>query len=163
MLKRDIFWSLSNITSGNLMFCEKFAKSGLLEITLQAIYSDSDLVIDQALFTLLGFFDSNNMELIVKYYYLNYMKFLTLCLKNLKDRINSSENMYKKDLVERIFVCIGFLFDNGEFLKGNLKNKFVEDFEKNGGFEILENMLSEHVFDNKIQELGENLLKYRNN
>ena len=163
MLKRDIYWSLSNITSGNEIFCEKFAQSGLLELSLQAICSDSDIVINEALYTLLGFFDSQNIELIVKYHHLDYIKCLTLCLKNLKERIKPGENKCNTDLVERVITCIGFLFENGEVLKGNLRNKFVNDFEKNGGFELIENMLSENIFNNTVQDLGEKLLQFRNN
>ena len=162
-LKRDIFWCVSNITSGNVIFCEKFAKSGMLEMTLQAIYSGNDLVINEALFTLLGFFDMQNIEIIVKYHHLDYIKNLTLCLKNLKERIKPGDNSdFNSVIIERIFTCIGFLFENGEILKGNLRNKFVNDFEKNGGFELLENMLSENIFAQNVQNLGENLLRFRN-
>ena len=83
-LKRDIFWSASNITSGSKIFCEKFAESGMLQMLLQSIYTDNDLVVNEALFSLLGFFDKQNLEVIVKFHYLDYIKCLTLCLKNLK-------------------------------------------------------------------------------
>ena len=162
LLKRDIFWSVSNITSGNEIFCEKYAKSGMLEMTLQSIYSDNDLVMSEALFTLLGFFDAQNLEIIVKYHHLDYIKNLTLCLKNIKERTRTGNIDCNSELIQRIFSCIGFLFENGELLKGNMMNKFVNDFEKNGGFEILENMLSENIFNQNVQNLGENLLRFRN-
>jgi len=161
-LKRDIFWSVSNVTSGSEIFCQKFAESGMLAMTLQSIYTDSELVVNEALFCLLGFFDGQNVETIVKYHYLDYIKCLTLCLKNLKEKAKPGNGGYGEDLMERIFSCIGFLFDNGELLKGKLKNKFVDDFEKNGGFELLENILSENIFNQNVQSLGENLLRFRN-
>lgn len=163
MLKRDIFWGLSNITSGNYTFCEKFAQSGLLELTLQSIYSDSEITVDEALYVLLGFFDSQNIELIVQYHNFDYIKCLTMCLNNIRGKLKPGSDNGNKEIIERIFVCIGFLFDNGELLKLNCRNKFVCDFEANGGFEILENILSENIFSHKNQQLGEQLLKYRNN
>ena len=161
-LKRDIFWSASNISSGSAHFCEKFAQSGLLELVLQSIYNDSDIVINEALYTLLGFFDQQNMEVIVKYHHLNYIKNLFLCLKNLKSRTKPGENYVNMDVIERIFLCIGYLFEDGEILKGNLDNKFVKDFDENGGFELLENMLSENILNENVQYLAENLLNFRN-
>ena len=161
-LKRDIFWSVSNVTSGSEIFFFFFDESGMLAMTLQSIYTDSELVVNEALFCLLGFFDGQNVETIVKYHYLDYIKCLTLCLKNLKEKAKPGNGGYGEDLMERIFSCIGFLFDNGELLKGKLKNKFVDDFEKNGGFELLENILSENIFNQNVQSLGENLLRFRN-
>ena len=66
------------------------------------------------------------------------------------------------DVIERIFLCIGYLFEDGEILKGNLDNKFVKDFDENGGFELLENMLSENILNENVQHLAENLLNFRN-
>ena len=54
------------------------------------------------------------------------------------------------------------MFDIGELFKGNLRNKFVNDFEKNGGFEILENFLSENKLEPELQNAGEQLLQCRN-
>ena len=162
LLKRDIFWCVSNITSGSRFFCLKFAESGMLEMLLQSIYTDNNNVISEALFSLLGFFDSQNLEIVIKYHYLDYIKYLTLCLKNLKERAKSGDNDNNNELFERILSCILFLFENGELLKGNLKNKFVDDFDKDGGFELLENLLSENIFIQKIKGLGEKLLKFRN-
>ena len=162
LLKRDIFWGVSNITSGSPIFCEKFAQSGMLEILLQSIYTDNNTVINEALFTLLGFFDYQNLEIIIKYHYLDYIKYLTLCLKNMKERTKPGNYNDNADLFERILSCIGFLFENGELLKGNLGNKFVSDFHKYGGFDLLENMLSENIFIQKLQGLAEHLLQFRN-
>ena len=162
MLKRDIFWCLSNITSGSTAFCAKFAESGMLEIALQSIYSDNDYVISEALFTLLGFLDKENMELIIKYHHLDYIKNLTLGLKNFKSRTKPGETLQNMELIERIFSCFGILFEIGEIFKGNLKNKFVNDFEKNGGFEIVENILSENQLSQDVQMAGEQLLQCRN-
>ena len=162
MLKRDIFWCVSNITSENKIFCQKFAESGMLEITLQSLYTDNDTVISEALFTLLGFLDKENMELIIKYHNVDYIKNLTLGLKNFKSKTKPGEEIQNKVIIERIFFCIGILFDIGELLKGNLRNKFVNDFEKNGGFEIIENFLSEHKFEQNIQIAAEQLLQCRN-
>ena len=161
-LKRDIFWSASNITSGSKIFCEKFAESGMLQMLLQSIYTDNDLVVNEALFSLLGFFDKQNLEVIVKFHYLDYIKCLTLCLKNLKEKNIPGNGGFNKDIIEKLFNCFGFLFENGELLKGNLKNKFVYDFEKNGGFDLLENILSENIFSQDLQNLGENMLRFRN-
>ena len=162
LLKRDIFWCVSNITSGNKIFCTKFAESGMLEITLQSIYTDNDTVINEALFTLLGFFDKENLDTIIKYHHLDYIKNLTLGLKNFKSKTKPGEKMINIELLERIFSCFGILFEIGELLKGNLKNKFVSDFEKNGGFEIIENILSENQLSQNVQILGEQLLQSRN-
>ena len=162
MLKRDIFWSVSNITSGNKLFCQKFAESGMLEITLQSIYTDNDTVINEALFTLLGFLDKENMELIIKYHNLDYIKNLTLSLKNFKSKQKPGDAIQNKEIIERIFLCFAILFEIGELFKGNLRNKFVNDFEKNGGFEILENFLSENKLELNLQTAGEQLLQCRN-
>ena len=65
-LKRNIFWSAGNIsaclsiTSGELL-----AKSGLIEIALNAIHTENDLVVYEALYFLLGFIDPHNMEIII--------------------------------------------------------------------------------------------------
>ena len=160
-LKRDIFWSSSNISSGNIYLCEKFAKSGLLELILQSIYTDNDIALNEALYTLLGFFDKQNIEIIVKYHHLDYIKNLTLCLKNIKNRTKPGEQYLNMDIIERILICIGFLFEDGDLLKGNLDNKFVVDFEKNGGFELVENILSDNILNEKTQNIAENLLNFR--
>jgi hypothetical protein len=60
------------------------------------------------------------------------------------------------EVTSNIFLQIGELF------KGNLRNKFVNDFEKNGGFEILENFLSENKLELNLQTAGEQLLQCRN-
>ena len=134
----------------------------MLEITLQSIYTDNDTVINEALFTLLGFFDKENLDTIIKYHHLDYIKNLTLGLKNFKSKTKPGEKMINIELLERIFSCFGILFEIGELLKGNLKNKFVSDFEKNGGFEIIENILSENQLSQNVQILGEQLLQSRN-
>lgn len=164
MLRRDIFWSASNITSGSPTFCEKFASSGMLQLTLQSIYTDNDFTIYEALYCLMGFLDrQNNFEVVVKYHYFDYAKNLFLCLKNMKSRTNPGEKYINMELINRIFLCIGILFEVGEVLKGNMKNKFVEDFDKCGGFEMIENFLSENNLDEQTQNIGEELLQCRNN
>ena len=164
MLRRDIFWSASNITSGSPAFIEKFASSGMLQLTLQSIYTDNEYTIYEALYCLMGFFDKqHNLETIVKYHYLDYAKNLFLCLKNMKSRTNPGEKYINMELINRIFICIGMMFELGEILKGNLKNKFVDDFDKCGGFEMIENFLSENNLDEMTQNIGEGLLQCRNN
>ena len=161
LLKRDIFWSVSNISSGSKLFCEKIAKSGLLALVLQSLYTDNDNTINEALYILLGFFDRQNIEIIVQYHHLDYIKNLILCLKNIKSRTKPGENYINMEVIERIFICIGYLFENGETLKINVENKFVNDFDKNGGFELVENMLSENTLSDNVQNIAENLLAYR--
>ena len=112
----------------------------------------------------MGFLDrQNNFEVVVKYHYFDYTKNLFLCLKNMKSRTNPGEKYINMELINRIFLCIGILFEVGEVLKGNMKNKFVEDFDKCGGFEMIENFLSENNLDEQTQNIGEELLQYRNN
>ena len=161
MLKRDVYWGASNVSSGSIAYCEELAKSGMLEFTLRAIYSDDVITINEALFVLIGFFDEQNWELVVQYHYLDYIKNLTLCLKSMKGRTTPGQIYGNKEIFEKIFSCIGILFEQGENLKGNMKNKFVDDFEKNGGFELVENILSENTLSEKAQEDGEALLKFR--
>ena len=114
------------------------------------------------MFTLLGFFDKENLDTIIKYHNLDYIKNLTLALKNFKSKTKPGEKMINIELLERIFSCFGILFEIGELLKGNLRNKFVSDFENNGGFEIIENILSENQLSQNVQILGEQLLQSRN-
>ena len=160
-LKRDIFWSTSNITSCNNNYSDLLGKTGMLLLILQSIYSDKELVINEALFVLLGFFDPSNIEFIIKYYHLDYIKNLYLCLKNLHNKSNPGEAYSNGDIIEKILICLGFLFEDGDLLKGNnLPNKFVKDFEKNGGFDLLELMLTQK--NNIYVNLVEKLLEFRN-
>ena len=160
-LKRDIFWSTSNITSCNNNYSDLIGKTGMLLLILQSIYSDTELVINEALFVLLGFFDPSNIEIIIKYHHLDYIKNLYLCLKNLHGKSNPEETYSNGDIIEKILICIGFLFENGDLLKGNnLPNKFVQDFENNGGFDLLELMLTQK--NNKYANIVEKLLEFRN-
>ena len=161
-LKRDIFWSTSNITSCNTNFCDLVGKTNMLLLILQSIYSDTELVISESLFVLLGFFDPSNIETIIKYHNLDYIKSLYLCLKNLMSKSKPGEAYHNGDIIERTLICIGFLFESGDLLKGNQPNKFVKDFEKNGGFDLIEMMLTQKSLDNKCISLVEQLLEFRN-
>ena len=87
----------------------------MLEITLQSIYTDNDTVINEALFTLLGFFDKENLDTIIKYHNLDYIKNLTLALKNFKSKTKPGEKMINIELLERIFSCFGILFEIGNY------------------------------------------------
>ena len=162
-LKRDIFWSASNIIAGKKEFCELFAKSGLLEYTLQTIVSDNDLVINEALFVLSGFFDQQNIDTIINFYDLDYMKYLVSCLKNIRSRANPGTVYNNMDVVEKVLTCIGFLFEDGNILAVQGLNKFVQDFEKNGGFELLEMMLSESKMSKEVAQIAEALLTMQKN
>ena len=161
-LKRDIFWSTSNITSCNINFCDLVGKTNMLLLTLQSIYSDTELVISESLFVLLGFFDPSNIDTIIKYHNLDYIKSLYLCLKNLMSKSKPGEAYHNGDIIERTLICIGFLFESGDLFKGNQPNKFVKDFEKNGGFDLIEMMLTQRSLDNKCINIAEQLLEFRN-
>ena len=162
LLKRDIFWSASNFNilpiSGQLL-----VSSGLLVLALQSIYSDNDIVINEALYMLLGFFYIKNVEIIINNYHLDYIKNLVLCLKNIHNKCKAGEAYKNQDIVERVLVCIDSLFQTGNILKNEgMENKFLKDFEKNGGFELLELMLSEKNISDKATKIAENLLNYQN-
>ena len=160
-LKRDIFWSTSNITSCNNNYSDLLGKTGMLLLILQSIYSDTELVINEALFVLIGFFDPSNIEIIIKYHHLDYIKNLYLCLKNLHNKSDPGEAYSNGDTIQKILICIGFIFENGDLLKGNnLPNKFVKDFENNGGFDLLEMMLTQK--NDKYVQIVEKLLEFRN-
>jgi hypothetical protein len=161
-LKRDIFWSTSNITSCKINFCDLVGKTNMLLLTLQSIYSDTELVINECLFVLLGFFDPSNIETIIKYHNLDYIKSLYLCLKNLLSKSKPGESYHNSNIIERTLICIGFLFENGDLLKGNQENKFVKDFEKNGGFDLIEMMLTQRSVNNTCINIAEQLLEFRN-
>ena len=162
LLKRDIFWSASNFNdfplSGQLL-----VKSGLLVLALQSIYSDNDIVVSEALYMLLGFFYIKNVEIIINNYHLDYIKNLVLCLKNIHDKCKAGEAYKNQDIVERALICIDSLFQTGNILKSEgMENKFLKDFEKYGGFELLELMLSERNLSDKVDKIAENLLNYQN-
>jgi hypothetical protein len=161
-LKRDIFWSASNIVAGDKIFSELFAKSELLPLALQTIVSDNDLVINEALFLLSGFFDKQNIETIINYYHLDYIKSLVLCLKNIHSRSSPGVAYNNMDVVEKVLTCIGFLFEDGDLFKIE-GNQFVKDFEKNGGFELLETMLSEKNLSQEVSQIAEALLSMQKN
>lgn len=161
-LKRDIYWSTSNITSGNVVSNESFAKSGLLNLVLQSLYSDNDLVIHEALCILGGFFDAQNINVIINFYYLDYMKNLYLCLKNFHDTHSDISEYSSGGILDKLINCIGFLFEDGDLFKNDMiQNKFVKDFEQNGGFELLELISSEHKLNNEIQKSIDILLDYQ--
>lgn len=163
LLKRDIFWSASNINE-EMLSSSLMVKSGLIILALQSICSDNDLVINEALYLLLGFFYIGNVELIVNNYNLDYIKNLVLCLKNLHNKCTPGEGYINQDIIERVLSCINSLFEMGNFLKvEGIGNKFVKDFEFNGGFELLEIMLSENNFLQNNATIAELLLKFQNN
>ena len=161
-LKRDIFWSTSNITSCNINFCDLIGKTGMLSLTLKSIYSDTELVINESLIVLLGFFDPSNIGTILDYHTLDYTKSLCLCLKNMLSKSKPGESYHNSEIIERTLMCIGLLFDNGELLKGNQQNKFVKDFENNGGFDLIEMMVARKSLDNRYINAAEELLEFRN-
>ena len=164
-MKRDIFWASSNITSGDRNFCELVAKSGLLALALQSIVSDNDIVINEALFMLSAFFDRQNIETIINYSHLDYIRNLILCLKNIHNKSSpGDENKMIMKIVEEILTCIAYLFEDGNLLRSEgYPNKFVKDFEKNGGFELLEIMLSEKNLSQDVEKIAEALLNEQNN
>jgi hypothetical protein len=112
---------------------------------------------------LLGFFDVNNIEIIINNNNLDYIKNLVSCLKNIHSKCTPGEAYKNKDIVHRALCCITSLFEIGNILKTNgLINKFIKDFEKNGGFELLEMMLSESNLSKDCEKLAENLLLVQN-
>ena len=160
-LKRDIFWSASNISTEGPKCCEILAKSGLLLLALQSIITDNDIVINEALFMLIGFFNAKNIEVILHHIHLDYIKNLFLCLQNIHNKCIPGEQYKNVEVIEKILVCIGYLFENGNYMKHNLmknNNKFVLDFDKNGGFELLETMLSENNLSKEVSQIAEILL-----
>ena len=162
-LKRDIFWSASNINEGE-KYASLLIKSGLLVLALQSIYSDNDDVIKEALYLLLDFFYIKNIEIIINNYHLDYIKNLVLCLKNIHNRCTAGETFQNKKIVEEVLSCICSLFEIGDLLKiENFENKFIKDFDKNGGFELLETMLSEKNFSEEFIQLCEKILNLNNN
>lgn len=162
-LKRDIFWSVSNISGGDdNQFCEILVKSGLIKIVLESIHTDNDFVINEALFILLGVLDIKNAKIILNNINLEYMKNLCLCLNRIYSKCTAGM-AYNNDLIlEHLLNCIGFLFLIGNLLiNENEENQFVLDFEKNGGFELLDTMLSASNFSPKLIQYAEELLKYK--
>ena len=163
-LRRDIFWSAGNISSvEDLQFSEMLVKNGLIKLALVSIHTDNDLVIDETLFFLLGFFDIKNINIIINYYKeLEYMKNLYLCLNRIYSKCTAGMAYYNDGISDKILKCIGFLFVIGNlFIKDNEENKFVIDFEKQGGFELLDTMLSASNFSLKEIEYAEELMQYR--
>ena len=157
-LKRDIFWSASNIVVGE-NYCELFPKSGLLLLGLQSICTDSDIVINEALYMLLGFFDLKNIDIIINYHHLDYIKNIVLCLKNIHDKCTPGEAYQNKEIVGRVLWLISTLFKIGNMLKAeDVPNKFIKDFENNGGFELLETMQSERNLAPELEKMAEDLL-----
>ena len=162
-LKRDIFWSITNISSEGSQNCELLAKSEVLPFILQSIYTDNDLVIDEALFILLGFLDKQNAEIVINYHHLDYIKHLFLCLKNVYNKCKPGTPYINMEILEKSLECIHNLFEIGNMLKGdNSPNKFALDFEKNGGFELIEMMINGNNFSEKIIKFAEELLQFRN-
>jgi hypothetical protein len=161
-LKRDIFWSASNVSAGDSKFCEIIAKSGLLLLALQSIISDNDIVINEALFMLIGFFNSKNIEVISNNIHLDYIKNLFLCLQNIHNRCIPGEQYKNMEIIEKVLICIGYLFESGNLIKNKLiSNKFILDFEKNGGFHLLETLLSENNLSKEVSQIAEILLNFQ--
>ena len=157
LLKRDIFWSVSNI-SINPNYCPLLVKSGLLVLALQSICVDNDIVINEALYMLAGFFNKDNIVTIADNYYLDYIKNLVLCLKNIRSRCKPGEAYENQGVVESVLLCICHLFDDGNIFKSKgFENKFMIDFAKNGGYEILELMLSENNLSQNLALIVEKL------
>lgn len=162
-LKRDIFWSAGNISACvSINSGELLAKSGLIEIALNAIHTENDLVVYEALNFLLGFIDPQNMETIINHQNFDYINNLILCLKNIHNKCTSGK-AYNSDILEKILTCFGFLFEIGSMFKmKDFENKFIIDFEKNGGFELLEIMFSICNSTKEIADKFEALLKFKN-
>ena len=159
-LKRDIFWSISNISSVGYQNCEYLAKSGLLPYIFQSLYTDKDFVINEALFIILGFLDKQNSDIIFNYYHLDYIKNLILCLKKVYSKCKPGIPYNNMEILERTLECFISLF---ELENDNSSNKFVLDFEKNGGFEIIEAMLNGNNFSEKVSKIAEIILQYQKN
>lgn len=161
MLKRDIFWAASNLTVGTVSSCESFARSGLLSICLQSLYSDNEIVINESLFVLNGFFDIQNLEIIIKYYNLDYMKNICQCLKNWNNNHSGdccdNENL---NLIDKLVQCIGFLLEDGEICRQHSGiNQFLNDFDKYGGTELLLQLISERKLNPQLSQDIENLFE----
>jgi len=163
-LKRDIFWSASNIFTDEPKYSEILVNSGLLLSALQSIISDNDIVIDEALFILIEFFNVNNIKIIFNNIHLDYIKNLYLCLNNVHNNCTPGEEYKNMEIIEKILICIGYLFEDGNIIYNNLvNNKFVIDFEKNGGFELLEIMISENNLSKEVTNIAEILLNLQKN
>ena len=163
-LKRDIFWSASNIFTEEQKYSEILVTSGLLLLALQSIFSDNDIVIDEALLLLIEFFNVNNIKIILNNIHLDYIKNLYLCLKNVHNNCTPGEEYKNMEVIEKVLICIGYLFEDGNIIYNNLaNNKFVIDFEKNGGFELLETMISENNLSKEVTNIAEILLNLQKN
>ena len=164
-LRRDIFWSASNLSALNdSKIAEMLAKSGLIKEGLISLYHDNDNVVYEIIFLLDGFFDAQNFEVLINYYKeLEYIIHLYTGLKNIYNNTSRGKT-YKNDiLLEKLLKYIGFLFEIGNSFKGNnIQNKFIIDFENNGGFELLEAMINESNFSQNSLHIAEELLKFRN-
>ena len=163
-LRRDIFWASSNISALNdIKIAEILAKSGLIEEALSSLYNDNDNVVYEIIFFLQGFFDPQNTEVLINYYKkLEYIKHLYTCLKNIYNNTYSGKTYQNDPILEELLTSIGFLFEIGNTFKGeNEQNKFIIDFENNGGFDLLETMMNESNFTEKSLACAEELLKYR--
>lgn len=161
-LKRDIFWTLSNLTVGPVSSNQSFANSGLLLLALQTLNSENEYnecVISEILITLINFFDIQNLDVIINFYSFDYMKSLCECLKNWRKNNSEKMEINEEGLIDKLISCIGSLIDIGEFCKQQCNaNKFYEDLEKYGGLEVLESILSEHNFEKNLSEKIEIIL-----
>ena len=162
-IKCDIYWCLSNISSGNSSFGELFVKSGLISLALESICSESDKIVSEILFMLAGFFDVSNIEVIINYYNLDYIKYLTSCLKRVYNECKFEASIYWIQILDRLIYIIGFLIEAANILNPNCSNKFFFEFEKYGGFELVEAIFNEHKFPKEIENGFEKLLNLKNN
>lgn len=166
LLKRDIFWAMSNLTAGTNYAVEVFCSSGMLNCALQILNAESDyneFVITEVLYNLLSFFDLQNVQEIIKHFNLNYMKSFCLCLKSWEKFNSEKREITEEGIMDKLINAIGALIEIGEFLRQQTeRNVFLEEFEKNNGFELLENILSGHDFAKNLTEQIENLLSMQN-
>ena len=134
----------------------------ILPFVLESIYTDQDFVIIEALFIILGFSDKQNSEIIIDNYNLDFIKNLFNCLKNVYSKCKSGVPFANMEVLERTVNCLNNFFEIGNLFKSNNStNKFVLDFEKNGGFELLEMMLNGNNFSPMVAQDAEYLLQYR--
>ena len=161
-IKRDIFWGVGNILAGDSNnYGDLLAKTGIIENGLNTIHTEVKLdIVLEALTMLAVFFDVNNIEAIIKNINLDYMKNLILCLKYIHGKCLTGLAFSNDEIMERLLNCIGFLIELGKLYKmENAGNKFVIDFENNGGYELVDTMLTAGNFSPNTIEKAEAILK----
>ena len=161
-IKKDVYWCLSNISSSENNFAESLAKNGLISLALESLCTDSDKVVNEILFMLAGFFDSSNIDAVINYHDLDYIKYLFLCLQRIHNECKFETSSCWIQIMKKLVYIIGFLFETANMLKNeDCSNKFIFDFEKKGGFELVESLISEHKFPIDIEKGLETLLNMR--